>query len=68
VQLREKKKGQNDEPLEDKTNDEKNEEVENNTEDEASAAKQSKKGRSGDKAPASASKTNNRGGKKTKGT
>jgi hypothetical protein len=58
-----KKKGQNDEPFDDRTNDE----VENNTEDlEASSTKQSKKGRTGDKAPPSASKTTNRAGKKTK--
>lgn len=34
----------------------------------ASAAKQPKKGRAADKAPASASKTAGRGGKKTKAT
>jgi len=56
-----KKKGQNDEPFDDHTNDE----VENNIEDDPSTAKQSRKGRS---APTSASKTTNRngGGKKNK--
>lgn len=83
-----KKKGQTDEPFEDRTNEEKNEVADNNSDDgtahrsviwsrdfsfalflEASAAKQPKKGRAAaEKAPASATKTNNRTGKKSKAT
>ncbi|CAF1568609.1 unnamed protein product, partial [Adineta steineri] len=61
-----KKKGQTDEPFEDRTNDE---EIENNTDEDVTPAKQPKKGRSADKAPTSTSKTAaNRSGKKTKAT